>query len=155
MKRFLFALALTLAAILGLAAPSHAAAPAVPIRPAASGASYTTCDQSSVYNDRVCIDRTTGFGPIVYIYSASNSLLYTFTVHDCSGVSSRVYSASEWVFGTSTATWTAQNPHIIDDVTTLEGDCHQSQTFGVNSTANHNLLEWYANTADYELIVAQ
>lgn len=42
---------------------------------------YTTCDQTWAWGSRVCLDWTTGYGPVMYIYSDSRTLVRAFGVN--------------------------------------------------------------------------
>lgn len=127
--------------------------------PASAGFSntYTDCSQSSSLGTRVCIDKTTGYGPVATIYTSATTVYSQFGVSGSGGiVSSGTFTAIEWVGSSSTSTYACglpSPPSASSCVYTVEGSGDAYNLFGMNA-AQHDLFEFFAASAGYELVIA-
>lgn len=146
----LIALAAMIALVLGFAAPSSPVSAAAAPRPAVTGTSYTDCSQSAFLGSRVCVDKTTGYGPIAYIYTNGTSVYTTFSVSTVGigSPSSFVATPLEYVTG-------AVTNYPGGDVNLSSAAGFATNQVITNGDVNAlNLLNWFANDASYEFVVA-
>lgn len=127
--------------------------------PASAGFSntYTDCSQSSSLGTRVCIDKTTGYGPVAVIYTSGSTIYAQFGVSGSGGlVSSGTFTAIEWVGSSGTSTYACglpSPPSASSCVYTVEGSGDAYNLFGMNA-GQHDLFEFFAASAGYELVIA-
>jgi hypothetical protein len=154
--RALFAaLALMLAGLTISTAPAGAAPRAI------ASASYTDCNQSSGLGTRICVDETTGFGPVLYVFtpglSTSIGISLSSTLLACSSfrTTSEPANGGDWYIGNQTVTYiggTGSRCAGTSIIATLEGG---SADNAITLPAwLHNQIELYSMAAGYEFVWA-
>jgi hypothetical protein len=118
-------------------------------------ATYTTCASAGVYPSRLCLDWTTGYGPVIQVYT-NNKVAYSFGV-DASRTApeyrvSWVDHPVEWrhISGTMTA---ARHPNGGDFIT-VSGPNDRPNGIGVLNPANHDIVEWFSAAPNYVFMTA-
>lgn len=149
-RKRILAVILAVASVLGLVGMSGAPASAAPVRPAVTATSYTDCGQSAFLGTRVCVDKTTGFGPVAYIYTSGTGVYTTFGVGivGINSPSSFVATPIEYQNG-SIANYPGG---LLYSTYALPGTESWVVTNGdANAKA---LLDWFSADSSYEFVVA-
>lgn len=129
-RKRIAAIFLAVASIFGVLALAGSASAAPVKAPAAStGWNYTNCAQSQGFGARICLDETTGYGPVIYIYTSATGLYGAYSV---SGGGSPVGC---WC-GPSTV-WAPSETYPGSGYTLMSGG--GAQTFNVATFANTGL----------------
>lgn len=121
----------------------------------ANYANYSNCQYAGVYSNRVCLDFTTYYGPVIQIYT-NNKIAYSFGVDasqtDYKYRGSWVNYYTEWqhISGTMTA---ARHPSS-DPFVTVSGPNDRPNGIGVLDPHNHDILEWFSGTKRYVFMTA-
>lgn len=140
--------------LFALAAPTATAQAPTP-KFVSTGA--TDCNQVGNYGSRICFDPTTGYGPVMYVYTGTTSLYTAFGV-SAPNVTFRgfVWSDAEHeVFLSSnyTATWhEVGGVRTYDVFTRQDGQC-SSVNHICMTPAQNDLMKWFGNAGGYEFIV--
>lgn len=141
------------ALVLGLAGVStaSAAAPSVAApRPAVTATSYTDCGQSAFLGTRVCLDQTTGYGPVVLIYTSGSGVYTSFGVSTVGIASPTSFVATplEYLYGSVTG-------YPGSDINFSSATGFATNQIVTNGDVNAlNLLNYFGNQAGYEFVIA-
>lgn len=116
----------------------------------------TDCNQSSGLGDRICLDATTGYGPVVYVYTSATQTYSIFPVviaPQCWGVASfyttdpywNAYGANGIVSGATLAGGGNTNL-FVGNFTYAPGGCSAASGRIAKTTnqTNINTLLWFA-----------
>jgi hypothetical protein len=116
------------------------------------------CGSSYAYGSRVCLDLTApGGGQLVVVYDYGNHVYNSFYVTADPNLTPSVFSASEWMYLGNYQTsvrinnWSFMNSYDWNYYGT--GVCYGSGNMCANSS-QHDLLEWFANSAGFEWVTA-
>lgn len=136
MRKILSAFFLAIALVFGTIA-------AAPVSPASAD---SDCSQSAALGDRICFDKTTGYGPVILIYTGANTLYASFGVT----AFGMVDISAQFVFGSA---WYTVNDGVAIPVYTVGGTyttAYAGPYIGTpvmktNVAANINLLRWFGS----------
>lgn len=159
LKNKLLILLATIAVALGFAVSSPTGASAAPAKPRVVPTSFTACDSTSAYlGNRVCIDNTTGFGPVAYVFTGASTLSTTIPLCVSNpATGSFVATMYEWVYQSSTSSAVGGVAGTATGILyTDSGYGFPGQTiYGTcGNTANASVLAIYSNASGYELVLA-
>ena len=148
----LFIAFLTLVSVLGFGVPS-VTAKAAPVRPQSLSITATDCfdPQSTQFGARVCYDGSTGYGPVVFIFSGPTTVITSFGVQRAGAVAYNYVAAYwEYIYGDANTVYVQPNlppvqyhsirkigsPYCTSDLSTL---------LCAAAGSNFDNIRWYSN----------
>lgn len=145
-RKRIAAVFITVASIFGFAALSTS--PTSAVRPSVVATSATDCSQSAFLGTRVCVDRTTPYGPVAFIYTSGTALYTSFPV-SVIDVYPTAWTATPIEYQSGAVRDTAGNLYASLASTALPGPSFPQ----IVSGPYQGYMDWFANDASYEFVV--